>query len=122
MKKAPKTVTAYIASAPEDTRGKLKQLRAAIKQTAPKAVEKISYGMPYYSYNGRLAYFALAKTHIGLYALLEAFELHKREVKKYRTGRATLQFPLDQKLPLALIKKLVKTQLKLNEAKKRARY
>ena len=66
MKKAPKDVDEYIEGAPKEVQGKLKEFRAAIREVAPTAVERISYGMPYYDYKGRLAYFSLAKKHIGL--------------------------------------------------------
>ncbi len=65
--KTAKNVDEYIANAPEELQSKLKQLRKVIKDSAPEALEKISYGMPYYGYKGRLAYFAYAKEHIGLY-------------------------------------------------------
>ena len=119
MKKTmkPKTVTAYIAAAPKEVQSKLKQLRAIIRQVAPKAEEKISYSMPYYDYKGRLAYFAYAKHHIGLYAMPPIVKNHEKELKKYRTSTATIQFPLDEKLPVALIKKLVKAGVRNNELK-----
>ena len=60
----PKNVEAYIAAAPEEVREKLREMRATIRAVAPKAEEKISYGMPYYGYKGRLAYFRLNKAHI----------------------------------------------------------
>ena len=98
--------------------GKLKELRAAIKEAAPTAVERISYGMPYYSYKGRLAYFRLAKAHIGLYVPPPVIEEHKSELRGYETATATVRFPLDKKLPIALIKKLVKARMKKNEEKR----
>ncbi len=118
MKRA-KSVDEYIATAPKEVQGKLKELRSAIRSTAPGAQEKISYGMPYYGYKGRLAYFAYAKHHIGLYAMPPIVDDHKNELKKYQTSKATSRFPLDEKLPLALIKKLIKTQVKKNEKKKK---
>ena len=118
QRQKPKTVDAYIAVAPTEVQDKLKELRAAIKEAAPRAVERISYGMPYYGYQGRLAYFRLAKTHIGLYIPPPIIAEHKRELKKYETAQATVRFPLDKKIPIALIKKLVKARVKKNEAKK----
>ena len=120
MKKSkPQNVAAYIAATPVETRARLKALRKAIKQAAPKAEEKLSYQMPYYGYLGRLAYFAVWKKHIGLYIPPPAVAEHKRELKKYVTNRATVQFPHDKPLPIALIKKLVKSRVKWNEAKKK---
>ena len=117
MKKAPKDVDAYIASAPKEVQGKLKELRTAIKQVAPTAIERISYGMPYYDYKGRLAYFAFAKSHIGFYIPPPVIEEHKSELKNYETAKSTIRFPLDKSLPFALIKKLIKAKMKKNDAK-----
>src|SRR5437016_952093 len=103
-----KTVDEYIASAPEEMQGKLRELRDIIKTNAPDAEEKISYGMPYYGYKGRLCYFGYTKTHIGLYAMPPVIEEYKDELKKYQTGKATIRLPLDEKLPTSLIKSLVK--------------
>ena len=116
--KKPKSVDAYINSAPREVRAKLVQLRRIIKSVAPKAEEKISYGMPYYGYKGRLAYFALAKAHIGLYISPPVIQEHKSELKGYETAKATVRFPLNKKLPVALIKKLVRARVKKNEKKK----
>ena len=76
MKKA-KNVSEYIAKAPKEVQGKLKELRAVIRSAAPKAEERISYGMPYYGYKGRLVYFAFAKAHLGLYVPPPVLECRK---------------------------------------------
>ncbi len=115
--KKPTTVDQYIESAPPVIKTKLKELRTIIKKTAPKAEEKISYGMPYYGYFGRLVYFAYAKTHVGLYIPPPVIANHEKDLKNYKTAKATVQFPLDKKLPVALIKKLIKARMTLNESK-----
>src|SRR5947208_15951693 len=118
--KKPNDVDAYIKSTPNEAQGKLKQLRAAIRKAAPTAVERISYGMPYYHYKGRLAYFRLWKSHIGLYIPTPVVAEHKKELKQYEAAGATVRFHLDRRLPIALIKKLVRARMKKNEtAKKR---
>lgn len=119
MKKAPKDVDAYISAAPKDVRGKLDEVRAAIREAAPTAVESISYGMPYYSYKGRLIYFGFWKGHIGLYLPPPIIEEFKKELADYETATGTIRLPLDRKLPLPLIKKLVKARMKWNDAKNR---
>ena len=118
MKKGFKTVDAYIASAPKEAQGKLKQIRAAIRQVAPKAEERLSYGMPYYGYKGRLAYFTFAKKHVGLYVPPPVIQMYAKELKRYETAKATVRFPLDKALPTALIRKLVSARKKINEARK----
>ena len=117
MRTGLKDVNSYIAAAPKETRAKLVQLRTIIKATAPKAEERISYGMPYYGYKGRLAYFAFAKKHIGLYVMPPIVAEHKKELEDYETLAATVRFPLGKPLPLSLIKKLIRAGMKKNEAK-----
>ena len=115
--KRPQTVDEYIAGAPKDVRAKLKDMRRAIKSVARKAEEKISYSMPYYGYKGRLAYFAYAKKHIGLYVMPPVVRSHAKDLKGYETLMATVRFPLDKKMPIALVKKLVRAGMKNNDAK-----
>jgi uncharacterized protein YdhG (YjbR/CyaY superfamily) len=116
MKKASKDVDEYIARAPKEVQDKLQEIRVAIREAAPAAVESISYGMPYYDYKGRLAWFGLAKAHIGLYVRPPVVEEHKDELADYETTKSTVRFPLDKRIPVPLIKKLVKARMKKNEA------
>jgi uncharacterized protein YdhG (YjbR/CyaY superfamily) len=116
MKRA-KDVDEYIARAPKEVRRKLNELRATIKSAAPKAEERISYGMPYYGYKGRVAYFRHWRRHIGLYLPSPVIEEHRRELKDYETARATVRFPLEARLPIALIKRLIRARVRMNEAK-----
>lgn len=111
-------VDQYIATAPKELQNKLEQIRKIIKESAPYALEKISYGMPYYGYKGRLAYFAYAKSHLGLYIPPPVVADHKDELKDYKTATSTVQFPLDKELPVGLIKKLIKARVTINELKK----
>jgi uncharacterized protein YdhG (YjbR/CyaY superfamily) len=114
-----RSVDDYIASAPEEVQKKLKELRMLIKECAPQAEEKLSYSMPYYGYKGRLAYFAYTKSHIGLYVMPPTIDNFKEELKSYSTAKATIRFPLQEELPIALIKKLIIYGVKSNEAKKK---
>jgi uncharacterized protein YdhG (YjbR/CyaY superfamily) len=120
MEKA-KDVNEYIAKAPKEMQGKLKELRAIIQSAAPKAEERISYGMPYYACKGRLAYFRLWKKHIGLYVPTPVIAEHKNELKDYETNKATVRFPLNKKLPAALIKKLIRARVAKNEAAQKSK-
>ena len=119
VKKIPKDVDAYIAAAPKETRAKLKEIRGVIKKIAPRAEEKISYGIPYYGYKGRLVYFGFWKAHIGLYVPSPVIAEHKSELESYETTNATVRFPLDKKLPIALIRKLVSARMKKNDERKK---
>jgi len=114
MKETPKSVDAYIAAAPKEAQHKLREVRAAIREVAPTAVESISYGMPGYD-KGQVAWFGLMKAHVGLYLRPPIIAEHKNELAGYETSKSAIRFPLDQRLPVRLIKKLVRERLKKNE-------
>ena len=113
--KKPKDVDEYISWFPEETQKLLKQIRTAIQQSAPKAEEVISYGMPGYKINGMLVWFAGFKNHIGFYpkgsSAINGFE---KDLAKYKTSKGAIQFPMDKPLPIALIKKMIKFRLAQN--------
>jgi uncharacterized protein YdhG (YjbR/CyaY superfamily) len=108
----------YISAAPIEARGKLEDVRAAIREVAPAAVESISYRMPYYNYKGRLAWFGLHSDYIGLYLRPPTVEEHKKELAGYVTTKSAVHLPLDKEIPVSLVKKLVKARVKKNEAEK----
>jgi len=116
--KAPKNVDDYIAAAPMEAREKLEEVRAAIREVAPTAAESISYRIPYYDYKGRLAWFGLQRRHIGLYLRPPVIEEHKKELAGYVTTKSAVHLPLDKKIPVPLVKKLVKARMKKNDAEK----
>jgi uncharacterized protein YdhG (YjbR/CyaY superfamily) len=111
-----KDVAAYIAAAPAKVRPMLRQLRSAIRASAPRAEEKISYGIPYYGYHGRLIYFAAFKHHVSLYVMGRARRKFAKALQPYQTSKATCQFPIGCAIPVALVTKLVRDRVKENEA------
>ena len=116
-----RNVDAYIRAAPKDARAKLVQLRRIIKATAPEAVEGISYKMPYYNYNGALIWFAAFKNHIGLFIRPPVIEEHKHELERYETTKSAVHLPIDEPLPVAIIKRLVKARVAKNESVQKKR-
>jgi uncharacterized protein YdhG (YjbR/CyaY superfamily) len=106
-------VDAYIAAAPRAAQPRLRALRKLIKSVAPHATERISYGMPYYEYKGRLIWFSAFKTHIGVYPVGEAAKY--RDLARYMTGRGTFQFPLEEPMPMDLIRKVVEDRVRKND-------
>lgn len=111
-----KSVTEYIAAASPEARPMLRQLRAAVRAAAPQAKEGIGYGMPYYTYQGRLVYFAAFRSHVSLFGSQRVIQAHAAALKKYRTSKATLQFPLGTRVPVTVVKKVVKALVRANEA------
>ena len=108
-----KTVDEYINSFPPDVRTVLQTLRQTIKEEAPEAEETIKYGMPTFTMQGNLVYFAAWKNHIGFYPITAAMEASIEELSAYKTsGKGTIQFPINQPLPLPLIRTIVQFRLK----------
>ncbi len=115
----PTTIDEYIAQCPEDVQPTLNKIRATIKESAPQAKEKISYGMPGFDLNGALVWFALHKNHIGFYPTGEGMEKFKEEFSGYKSSKGAVQFPLDQPIPYDLISKVVKLRAAENLKKTR---
>ena len=116
-----KDINEYIAGFPESVRGILEALRATIKEAAPGAEETISYAIPAFKLKGRmLVYFAGFKNHIGLYPAPRGNEAFKKELSGYKGGKGTVQFPLNEPIPLPLVAKIVKFRAKENLEKAKA--
>lgn len=111
----PLDVDAYIDAAPMATQPLLRELRAVIRMAAPQAHERISYGMPTYEQNGRIAYFAGYKNHVGLYAVIHEDSAAADEAREYLENRSTLRFAVGKPLPVALIKKAVRERVRANK-------
>lgn len=111
-------VDEYIKEFEKETQERLTTVRKLILETAPEAVESISYGMPAYKVNGKpLVYFAGYKSHIGFYATPTGHKAFEKELSKYKQGKGSVQFPLDQPLPVKLITEIVLFRLAENHHK-----
>jgi len=112
------TVEDYIANFPASTQKLLKQVRKTIKAPAPKSEELISYGMPGYKLNGKaLVYFAGYEHHVGFYATPTGHKKFEKQLSKYKQGKGSVQFPIDEPMPLKLITEIVKFRVKENTTK-----
>lgn len=106
-------IDAYIAAAPPQSRQALAEIRAIIKAAAPEATEAISYSMAAFDLAGKhLVFFAGFERHVGLYPLPGAIEAFGAELKRYKMGKGSIQFPLDQPLPVDLIRRLVEYRVR----------
>jgi uncharacterized protein YdhG (YjbR/CyaY superfamily) len=108
-----KTIDEYINSYPPDVQSILQTLRQTIREEAPDAQETIKYGMPTFTFHGNLVYFGAWKHHIGLYPITGSMEAAIDELSAYKTsGKGTIQFPINQPLPLPLIRTIVQFRVK----------
>lgn len=108
----PKTVPEYIAAAAKEARPHLRALRKVIRATAPGAKEELKWSMPAYSYKRILVMFAAFKNHVSLFPGTPTIRALKKELAKHDASGSTVRFPLDQPLPLPLIRKLVAWRVK----------
>lgn len=108
-------VDAYIEDFSGEVKSRLIKLRKLIKEKVPQAEEGISYGMPAYKLNGKpLVYFAGYKNHIGFYATPTGHEEFSAKLSKYKQGKGSVQFPLDEEFPLKLIEEIIVFRSKEN--------
>ena len=116
-KKSVTTIDEYIETFPIDVQKVLQQIRRTIKSSAPNAEEAISYMIPTFKLQGNLVHFAAYKNHIGFYPASSGVRTFAKELTAYKTSKGAIQFPIDQPVPLALIRKIVKFRVKENAEK-----
>jgi uncharacterized protein YdhG (YjbR/CyaY superfamily) len=113
-----KTMDEYINTFPEEVRRILNQLRQTIKDAAPEAEETINYQIPTFTLNGNLVHFAAFEKHIGFYPTPSGMEAFKKELSGYKRAKGSVQFPIDEPLPLSLIRRIVEYRVKENLERK----
>jgi uncharacterized protein YdhG (YjbR/CyaY superfamily) len=102
------SIDEYIAEFPPETQRVLEELRTLIKALAPGATETISYAIPTFDLNGKhLVHFAGYERHVGLYPAPSGLDAFKEDLKPYKSGKGSVQFPLSQPLPTELIRRIV---------------
>ena len=110
----PKNVDEYIAGFPVQVQEMLEQIRATIKNSAPKADETISYGMPAFKLKGILVWFAAYSKHIGFYPKASGIEMFKQELSSFKNAKGSVQFRFNKPLPLELISEIVRFRVAEN--------
>jgi uncharacterized protein YdhG (YjbR/CyaY superfamily) len=113
----PNDIDEYIAGFPAVIQVILEQVRNTIAEAAPDAKETIGYGMPTFTLNGTLVHFAAFKNHIGFYSLPNATAEFQKELGQFKSGKGSIQFPLEKPMPLELIRRIVVFRVQENLAK-----
>jgi uncharacterized protein YdhG (YjbR/CyaY superfamily) len=120
----PGGVDEYITACPKEAQAKLKDIRAAIRSVAPGSIETVSYfQMPGYSYegydyNGMFVWFSFKKPYVRLHLRPPVIQNHKKALTAYAMTKSIVSFPVDDELPIALIKKLVSESIRVMKDKK----
>ena len=117
MKKKITGVEGYISAGPDWARPTLHELRRVIRTTAPRAAESISYGVPYYALDGRLAYFSVHRAHCSFHWISNE---DKRELTdalaRARVVGNTLRMLRGENVPVTLVRAVVRAHAKRNHA------
>jgi uncharacterized protein YdhG (YjbR/CyaY superfamily) len=112
-----KDIDQYISAFPPEVQSILNQVRATIRQAAPEAKETIKYAIPTFELQGNLVHFAAFKNHLGFYPVPSGLEAFEQELAPYKQGKGSVQFPIDQPMPLDLITRIVRFRVGENESK-----
>lgn len=117
--RTPGTVEEYLAGVPAAAQKRYAELRPAARAAAPEAEETISYRMPALRYHGALVYYGAFADHVSLFLGSAALrERMAKELRPYAGGKGTVQFALDQEIPVALVQRIVRGRIRENEAKR----
>jgi uncharacterized protein YdhG (YjbR/CyaY superfamily) len=118
--KIARTIDEYIQDFPQDVQVKLQSIRRLVKKLAPEAQETISYRMPAFYLNGNLVYFAAFKGHVGFFPTASGVAAFEKQLSNYKHAKGSIQFPLKDHLPIALITRIVKYRAEENRKKQSA--
>ncbi len=115
-----RTIDEYLAALNDDKRAALEKLRRTIQAAAPKAQECISYGLAAFRQDGMLVAFGATASHCAFYLMSSSvLKAHKNELKDYDTSKGTIRFQANKPLPIALVRKLVRTRIAENLGRRR---
>jgi uncharacterized protein YdhG (YjbR/CyaY superfamily) len=119
---APKSVDEYLENVSEPARSTLLKVRDAIRSAAPAdATETISYHVPTFKWNGPLVAYAAFSKHCSFFPMSYAtIRKYHKELTPYLASKGTVRFALDQPLPGPLVKKLVKSRVAENKARRKS--
>lgn len=119
--KACKTVGEYTKGVPDEVRAEFVLLWQTIRALVSEGEEAIRYGVPTIRLNGRnLVHLAAAKNHFGFYPAPSGVRAFESEISgKYQYSKGAIQFPFGKRLPLPLIRRIVKFRLQEERAKKK---
>ena len=108
----PTTIAEYINSAPREGQKNLREMYAMLKKVAPRATEAMKWGSPVFEEKRILFAFAAFRSHLNFMPTPSAMKPFKKELAKFKTGKGSIQFPYDKRLPKALIRKIAAFRVK----------
>jgi uncharacterized protein YdhG (YjbR/CyaY superfamily) len=119
--RTPTSVEEYLSWQTEEGRAALEKLRTVILATVPGATDGISYSMASCKLGGKgLVCYAAFKDHYSLFPMSkQVIADHAEDLGSRATGKGTIRFEYGERLPVALVEKIVRARVAELEAKKR---
>lgn len=107
------TIDDYIANQSKESQKVLKELRSIINEAAPDSIEVLNYKVPSFilvqgGKRDQQIMMAGYSKFVGFYPFPTTMEEFSDELKDYKQGKGSVQFPLDKPLPKDLIIRMVK--------------
>ncbi len=108
----------YIATFPDEVQTVLQAVRGTIREAVPGGGEEvISYQIPAVKHHGWVFYYSAHQRHYSLscpppWTVFEAFQ---EQLAPYEISKSTIRFPLDQPVPVALIRDMARFRAEQNE-------
>lgn len=120
MRYSGNTIPDYLDSLGEPQRTHIQQIIGLMAELLPEVQPSISYGMPAWKFKGKpLAYTGAYPGHIGFYATPNSHAAFQPELTRYKQGKGSVQFPLQEPMPLDLIRRMVQFRMQqIQEGKK----
>lgn len=115
--RAPADLDAYLAGVPEPARSRLATLCAVVREEAPEAAERMTYGMPTWHQGENLVHLAGYARHVGLYPGPAAIVAFAEELRAFKTSKGAVQIPHDATLPTELVRRI--TRWRVERARER---
>lgn len=110
-------VEAHLATFSPQVQEILQALRSCIREEAPQALERMAYGLPTFWQDGNLVHYSAWAHHVGLYPGASGVAAFEAELAPYPRSKGAIRFPLDQPLPLDLVRRIVRYRLEENLAR-----
>ena len=112
------SVEDYFNAQPENVKNALLRIKRCILKVVPEAKELLNYNIPAFALiedgkREQQIMIAGYKNHVGLYPHPTTIEKFEEELKYYKKGKGSVQFPIDKPLPVELIVKMVEYRLSL---------
>jgi uncharacterized protein YdhG (YjbR/CyaY superfamily) len=110
---APEEIDAYLEPLPDDVRSALERLRGIIREAAPEATERVSYGIPIFRLRRDLVGLSAQKDHCSLHSMSPALMAAMAgDLRGVEVSGATIHFMPDDPLPRDLVERIVRERMR----------